>query len=183
MQKINFYLKLVNYIPLVIIAAFILILVIGGIFLFPKFGQLNETKENIQAKEIELQYKKEYFNKLEELKIKLDENALEVSKISSALPFDASVPSIFKFIQETASLSGIVLNEINPFTVAPLEGNTKINEITFMVELTGEYSSFKEFLSVLEKSARLFEVRSLSFEQNKETDALDFDLSLRAFSY
>jgi len=183
MQKINFYLRLVNYVPVVIIATFILILIIGGIFLFPKFSQLSEIKENIQAKEMELQYSKEYFDRLEELKIKLDENALEISKISSALPTDTFVPSVFKFIQETASLSGIILTEINPFTVELLEGNTKINETTFTVELIGTYSSFKEFLSILENSARLFEVNNLSFKQNKEIDTLDFSLNLRTFSY
>lgn len=183
MQKINFYLKLVNYVPLVIIAIFILILIGGGIFLFPKLNQLNEIKENIQTKEMELRYGKEYFDKLEELKVRLDENALEIQKISSALPVDSSIPSIFRFIQETASLSGLVLSDINPFISSPLEGNIKINEIKFTVELTGTYSSFKEFLSILEKSARLFGVDSLSFGQTKEADILDFNLNLRTFSY
>lgn len=183
MQKINFYLKLVNYVPLVIIAIFIFILIVGGIFLFPKFSQLNEIKENIQAKEMELQYGEEYFNRLEELKVKLDENTLEIQKISSALPSDTSIPSIFRFIQETASLSGLVLNDIKPFTLSFLESNTKIKEIKFTVELTGTYSSFKVFLSVMEKSARLFEVHSLSFSQTKEVDTLNFNLNLRTFSY
>ncbi len=183
MQKINFYLKLVNYVPLVIIATFILILIIGAIFLFPKFNQLNEIKEDIQVKEMELQYGKEYFDRLEELKIKLNESALEISKISSALPTDTFVPSIFKFIQETASFSGLVLTEVNPFKVNPLEGSTKINEIEFTVQLAGTYSSFKEFLSVLESSARLFEVNNLSFKQNEETNILEFNLNLRTFSY
>ncbi|MFH1509956.1 MAG: type 4a pilus biogenesis protein PilO [Candidatus Nealsonbacteria bacterium] len=183
MQKIKFYLKLVNYVPLIIIITFILLLIIGGTFLFPKFSQLNEIKENIQAKEIELQYGQEYFDRLGELKIKLEENTFEISKISSALPIDASAPSMFRFIQETASLSGLVLSRINPFTIESLDDNTEINEMKFTVELSGTYSSFKEFLSILEKSARLFEVYELEFRQSQEEDILDFSLNLRTFSY
>jgi Tfp pilus assembly protein PilO len=183
MQKINLYLKLISYLPLMLILFFVLVLVIGWIIIWPKFNDYSGLKQSIEIKEIELRYKEEYIEKLQGIKDKLDESGVQISKIASALPSENSAPSVYKFIEETASGAGLVLNDISPFQEDPSQINTRLKETSFSLSLSGSYSALKVFLSVLERSARLFDMNSMSLNTIEEGESFDFLLNVRAFNY
>ena len=84
------------------------------------------------------------------------------------------------------------LGEIFPRQVEAQEERIQLQEVSIKCSLSGSYPGFKNFLSALQKSARLFEVESISFssaqekEEKKEKEAeemLDFDLEIKAYSY
>jgi Tfp pilus assembly protein PilO len=160
-----------------------LVLVIGWLIIWPKFGEYSDLKQNIEIKQIELQYKEEYIAKLQSLKEKLEEKKDQVSKISSALPDENSTPSIYKFIEESASASGMALEGISPFSEAVSQINSRLNETSFSVNVSGSYPAFKSFLTALEKSARLFDMDSISLSMTSEEDIFKFQLGIKAFNY
>ncbi|MFA5355694.1 MAG: type 4a pilus biogenesis protein PilO [Candidatus Paceibacterota bacterium] len=183
MQRINLYLKLINYVPVIIIGFFIVLLIIGGFIVWPKVREYSDLRGEVEIKEIELGYKEEYIAKLQDLKAKLTEKQSEVSKISSAIPADISTPSVYKFMEESASASGMILDNISPFDENLSNINSRLNETSFSLELTGSYPAFKAFLSVLEKSARLFDMHSISLSSTEDEDVFEFQLSVRVFNY
>ena len=122
---------------------------------------------------------------------KLDEHQEELTKIDSALPSEFSAPSLLKFLQKIAPENGLVLTAVSSSLAQPLSQRNDIKEIQSSLSLSGSYSSLKNFLKVLEKSARLIKIDSVSFStsQKKEGETaeiskiFDFQLEVKTYSY
>ncbi len=179
MKRFNF----LDSLPLVIIICFFLTLILGVWFLWPKFQDLREVQKNIKEKEEQLQSNEEYFSNLKEIKISLEDYQGKLSKINSALPDDPSLPSLFNFLQKASSQSGLTLKGISPFAISSSEEFPTLKEIQFGLKIIGSYSSFKNFLSTLEKSARLIEVENISFISPGEDEPFIFSLIIKVYSY
>jgi Tfp pilus assembly protein PilO len=164
------------------VVIFILVLVIGTVFLWPKYKKLGEVQSNIEQKELELQGSENYFLSLSKSEEKLTEYPDELSMIDSALPEDPSLPSMSHFLQQTASAFGLVLTGMSPFTTSPITDNPNIKENSFTVDVTGAYKSFKNFVNALETSSRIIEVDGISFSEPSEEGFFDFKMKLKTFS-
>ena len=75
------------------------------------------------------------------------------------------------------------MKEISPASTVPLEkGEIKETRINFL--LVGSYPDFKNFLFILEKSARLIDVENISFALPKEKEGLfNFNITIKVYSY
>lgn len=173
-----------------------------------KKEEIKQTKDYFKnLKELKIQLETDYLD--------------ELSKIGSALPSGTSMPSFLKFLQESSAQSGLLLRSIDPSTnvysqesnskelkvSSPSEGSlpaensppvlnnspkeSNLKELKVSLDLEGSYSSFKNFLSVLENSSRLIDTESISFtladssktENGQEKTSSSFKLQIRAFSY
>jgi len=148
---------------------------------WPKYQKLTSLKKEILAKESEVQSQKNYFEELKRTSEELKNFEDILSKIDLALPQKTSMPEFLNFIQKSSAQSGLTLKAISSFTITPSEGG-KINEIRISLTLGGSYSDFKNYLSVLEKSARLIEVENITFSSEKEGQ-FTFSLTLKVYSY
>jgi len=191
--------KNINYILIITAICFIGALILGNQMFLPKFQQFNEVRKNIGEKRSEITYSQEYYSKLVEVDAGLKKYSAELSQIDSALPNDSFLPSLFNYLQKATAQSGLVLKDAGSFNISVSGNNPKIKDITLGLEVSGPYSSFKNFLSTLEKSARLFETESISFtssEKNQTTegtggtvkteekqDIFNFSLSIKVRSY
>jgi Tfp pilus assembly protein PilO len=162
---------------IIVLAAILLLL---STLVFKKYEALSYFREEIASKEKNLQSQEEYFQKLQDISDKLQENIDLVQKIDSALPPNPEIPELLSFIQRSASQSGLILGDINLGLMAS-EGNMKKTKINFLV--TGNYPSFKKFLSLIENSSRLIEVGSIYFSYPEKGELFKFDLKITAFSY
>lgn len=181
--------------PLAIIIGLILLLFLGIAVVFPKYQNLNLLQSQVKEKEAVLQSEKEYFSNLSEVSEKLKKHEESLSKINSALAAEPRLPALFNFLQTAVSQNGLVLKQIAPTLPSPLkkelveEGlSPEIRETGINLAVAGSYSSFKNFLSVLEKTARMIELESISFSTpHQETDGgagpIDFNLRIKVYSY
>lgn len=162
-----------------------LTILIAIFLLWPKYLKLANLEGQIKAKETELKFKAEYYQELSFLSEKLKrEFPEELEKISSALPTNPSPPSLYQFLQKTASENGLILKSIGSFSISPSTALPGIKEITLSsLEFSGSYSSFKNFLSALEKNSRIIEVENISFSAPTEGEMLDFKLTIKTHSY
>jgi len=175
--------NLLNSIPLIIAICFIFSLILGIVFLWPRYQDLKELQESISQKETEIQQHDQYFSRLSQIKEKIREYDEELAKINSALPEDSSLPSIFDFLQKASSQSGLILKEISSFNISSSKSYTNLKEIQFSFQVAGPYSSFKNFLSILENSARLIEIENISFSSPNEGELFNFYLGVKVYSY
>ncbi|MDP3995983.1 MAG: type 4a pilus biogenesis protein PilO [bacterium] len=173
--------NLINFTSLTTVMFFLIVIAVSFFVLWPNFQELKVARADIEKKEAELESRREYLQTLEEIKTELEKNKEGLSKINTALPSDPSVPSLFNYLQKVASESGLILAEISPFTVFPSGVSSDLREITFNVKISGSYSSAKNFISTLEKSARLIEIESISLFPT-EDGSFDFSLKLKSFS-
>lgn len=170
---------------LTIISITIPIIILAGFFFtWPQYQAVRNLSLEVQAKQDELQTKGEYFSKIKETSDQLKNYEAEFSKIDSALPADPFLPSLFNFLENTASQNGMVLKQIASFSVTSSKTRTGIKEINIGIVVTGSYSAFKNFLSSLEKTARLIEVDNVSLSYPSKTkDIPSFSLTVKAYSF
>ena len=151
-------------------------------FLSPQNKTLNSLKEEIRQKQFELQSQEEYLVNLTATAENLKNYQIQLSKIDSALPDTAELPALFDFLQKSASQSGLVLKglEATPGTQEKKEGG--LRETRLNLFLIGSYTSFKNFLSIMEYSSRLIEVESLAFSSS-EAGLINAKIRIRVNSY
>ena len=179
MEKFN----LTIIFPIIIILIFLFSLTFGVVSVWPKYLELKSLNDSIEAKKEELKFQGQYFSELEQIKKELKNYESELAKIDSVLPQDAFPPSLFNFIQTAASQSGLVFKGMSLPIFSSSQDQEKFKEAQFSVDVSGAYSSLKNFLFVLEKCARLFEVENISFSAPKEGEIYTFNLKIKVYSY
>jgi len=148
------------------------------LFISPKKTSLSILNSELSQKRQEFETSDKYFQEVLKTSEKLKNYQEEISKIDSALPDDPSIPSLFNFLQKSSSQSGLLLENIGSISVKE-EG--KLKKWTTTLKLKGGYSSLKNFISILEKSARLIKVEKTSI--SSEGESLSFNLTISVFSY
>ncbi len=150
----------------------------------PKYESLKSKISEREIKEANLKNRNDYYKKVAEISNELKKYSEEIAKIDFALPQEISLPAMYDFFQKKASESGLVLkNEKFDSGSAQKESLDK-KEYNFSLELSGSYPAFKNFLAILEKSAKIVEVENVSFSSpEKSESAFSFDMSVKFYSY
>jgi Tfp pilus assembly protein PilO len=178
-----------DYLSIFLLLASILIFFF---LVYPKYQSLYSLKSQALQKKEEYQNLEIYHQQLREIFEKLKNYQDSLSKIEFALPENPSLPEFFDFIQKLASLSGLSLSQISSSLVseavskgelAPPPSEKELKEWKIALTLNGDYYSFKNFLSSLEKSARLVEINKISFSSSKEKGIFDFNLDIKIRGY
>jgi len=147
----------------IIIGCLVLALTLGLTLAWPKYQDLRLLQTSIKAKELELESQKEYFSQIKEISEQFEEYTDSLDKISSAFPEVPSLPSLFNFLQTSASQTGLLSEQI-------ILNSVSQGDIRITIKLSGSYAAFKDFLLVLEKSARMIDVEDVVFNSPKNTD-------------
>ena len=170
-----------NYSLYILIAASLSLLLIFTL-VFPRYRDLDYLKKEILGKEAELHSQEEHLQHLLEVSKEIQGREDSISKIDSAIPKEASLPELLNFFQKTASQSGLILEEVSPIAVSSgEEGAIKTTRVNIV--LKGYYFDFKNFLLIVEKSARLIEIENIFFSSDKLEELFTFELSTIVYSY
>ncbi len=164
----------------IIIICFLSIIVLGAFLLYPKYQNFVVFEKQVKVKENELRSKQEYLSNLSENSEQLKKYQEKLLVIDAALPSTLSLPSLFDLLQKIASQNGLIVRDMNPSYVTDPD---EIQEVRVDLRIVGLYSSFKSFISVLEKSARMIEIESFSFSTPQEGEIFDFILTMKTYSY
>lgn len=158
-------------------------IILSVFFTFPKYQEVVDIKSQIEAKRTVLQYKEDRFLQLKNLEEKLEHYKEPLEKLDSVLPKDPDLPDLFNFLEKTALENGLVLGKISSFTVLSPKTKEQLGQASVNFSLSGSYSSLKNFLDTLEKSARLITLESLSFSSPGEGETFNFDLIIKVSFY
>lgn len=170
--------------PIFILIFFFLILVLGIGFVWPRYQDLVILEKMIEEKRMEIATKDQNIENLKKTKETLIKNyQAQLAKVNSALPSDPNLATLLDFFQKVSSQQGLVLVEISPFLSRSSEEIEGLKETEFSLILSGDYSSLKNFLSAVEKSARLIEVEKISFLNPEKEGSLDIELKIKVHSY
>ncbi|MBU0546906.1 type 4a pilus biogenesis protein PilO [Patescibacteria group bacterium] len=168
---------------LIITICLLLTLVIGFFAIYPKYQEITLLRNQIYNKSEEFKFREEYLKELSKASAELKNYDEQLKIIDATLPSEASLPLLFDFFQKAGSQSGMILKNISA-TKGSSPDNPK--KVTISLEASGTYSSFKDFIVILENSARLINVNSVSFGKFNEEEQLiifNFNLTASAFYY
>jgi len=152
--------------PIIIaVSLYVALAVIIGLVV-PKFKELSVAKSKIEAADNELKYRRDYFSLLGNISDQLNQYQDQLSKIDSAISSEMSALDVFKFIDNVGSQNGLILKEIAVDKVNSSKSIPRLKETHINFVVSGSYPSFKNFLSVLEKSSRIIQIESISFRSS-----------------
>ena len=162
-----------------------LFLIVGVVLTWPKYQNLKNIQIQLENIKTEFRYRDDYYQNLRSLSQKLQEFEVELAAIDSALPLDSSSAalSFSNFLLKTSSENGLILQTIGSFSLSSLTGKTNIQIISIPITVSGSYSSLKNFLNTLEKSARIIEVNGISFSSPGEEGLFGFSIQIQTHSY
>jgi len=175
---------MINKTLLIVIILF-LVLSLGLLLFLPKYQTLKSSRSTIKDTQQEIKQYQDYFSKIEKTSEELKKYSDALSKIDFALPSDPSLIPVYYFLQKNSAQAGLAFKDIGVAKTSAMEEKPAIQKHTFSASFSGSYFALKNFLSVLEKSARLFEVESISFSsppQGKEGTFI-FNLTISVHSY
>ena len=167
---------------IITIVMLITAIILGFTLTWPKFQDFQRVQGEVQQKKAELDSKTAYYSRIKELGEKLEKYEDVLSQMDLALPRSYSTPALFYYLQQLAGQNGVVLGSLN------LEGvsGEKVKEIGVGLEVSGSYSSVKNFISALENSAKFFKIKSIGFsssEGEKGAESFSVDLGITTYSY
>lgn len=181
-----------------IIVCLILSVVLGFFVLWPQYQKFSDERWHVKEKEAERSNQEEYFSHLAELSEELKGYEKELSKIDSAFPQSPDIPDLLNFLALTSSQNGLIFKQVNSFLLGSLIKPTPASEneevpanryrdITIDFEVSGEYFALKNFISALEKSARIIEIESIKLEkklgESKEESLSSYNLKIKTYYY
>lgn len=176
--------NLKKYIPIGLAIIIVLLILAGYFFVYPKYQEYLEKKEELDTKDINIANKEKYLPKLEAVTKRLSEYIDQVSIVESALPVDPSIAALSNYFQKILSQNGLILKNINVsqlFTDSTTESPKGVKDMKFSVSANGSYASFKNLLLDIYLNARIIEVDSFSF--SSEDNLSDYSLNLKTQSY
>jgi Tfp pilus assembly protein PilO len=156
------------------VAGFILVVLFG----ISQYQDLQNLRWQANQMRAELQSRQNYFKKLTEISLTLDKYPTEMEKIKSAFPTYSSLASALDFFQKTASQESLVLKKVEFGNLSLVMETPQVKNQIIHLEVAGSYSSFKQFVSILEKSSRLINIESLSFSLPEKEDIFLFSLNV-----
>ena len=171
-----------NYL-IYVITTFCLSLLLIFVLVLPSYNNLGDLNNQVFEKEISLQSQQEYFEELESVAERIEDQEESFEKIRSAIPKGNDPANLMNYFQRSASKAGVSMENISPALAASAQ-EKKIHASKINVIIAGEYPAFKKFLAIIEKSSRLIEVEDISFQSpREEDDPFRFNISTKVYYY
>ncbi len=150
---------------------------------FPKYQDLISLQAKTQRIKTNLEELQGYISDLQKTAKDLEKYNEVLSKIDSALPLELFLPDLINHLQKTSAENGLIFKDFSPSGGEPLEEGSDIKKHYLDITVIGSYPAFKNFLSALEKSARLIMIENISFSTPGEEELFSFLLTLKFYSY
>lgn len=168
-----------------IIISFFIVIAFSLMFLYPALQDMVEAREDVITKQQVLIEREAHFLRLKKYKQKIEVYQRQLDKIDSAIPKDAQLAlfSLLSFLEETGKKTGMKLVEIKAIRIFPLEDKPEIRKTELSFRVQGSYINFINFLTKIESSVRIIQVKNISFFSPEEGDLFAFDLGISAYSY
>ncbi len=153
--------------PITIAVIFFIILILMYFLVLPAYNNFKDLQIKLGEKKAEFNAKYAYYSEVAKVFYQLEERKDSVKVIDDALPDNPSFGRLMYFFQEKAKENGLIVKDLFLAKYALGSQTSTVKEIVFSFNITGTYVALKNFILSLEKSARLFEITSISFSSTQ----------------
>jgi Tfp pilus assembly protein PilO len=178
--------------PITIALILFAIVLLIFFLVYPEYETFKALQEDLGIKRAEYKAQFDYYSEISRNIVQLNAKAAGVSKVDSALPTDPELGSLVYYLQEQAAKSGLVLRSLFLSKVSGSSAKNTVKDLTFSLNLTGNYASLGQLISYLENSARVFEIENINFglgetssdEMQFMTDSIyNFTMQIKTHTY
>lgn len=155
---------------------------IGYFLLWPTYQKLTTAQSEIQSVQESIQSADSRLAELKKTSERLKQYENQLKILDSALPKKFYLPHLYNFFEEICPQKALTLNSMSA-TVNPLTGSSNIKEVPINLNVSGSYSSLKDFIDYLEKSVRFFALSNMTISGPGEEDQpFSLILNLKTFT-
>ncbi len=143
-----------------------IILLLVFFLVVPEYKMFKSLQIEFGEKKAEFNAQFDYYNAIASTYQQLQSHKDDIAKIDNALPQDPDLGRLIYFLQQTAKSNGMMVQNLflSKSSAVSLKNNSNsVKDITFSINVLGDYASLEKFLVALEKSARIFEIANISF--------------------
>ena len=155
--------------PITIAVMIFIIILLVFFLVMPEYNTFTSLQSQLEEKQAEYNAEYAYYNAIAATYADLHSSArqADIEKIDDALPTDPDLGKIMYFLQDAALGNGMIIKDLflskTSQNTSQNTPGTKIKDITFSMDVLGNYSSLEQFMIALEQSSRIFEISSISF--------------------
>jgi len=153
--------------------------------LLPLWHSTQAALELKKGNENNLAQRKQLAANLERLIGQYNERASDLTSFSKAIPVGQNIPELLINLEALASENGLIFSGVN-FKPEDLKA-PGIKTLIMEIKVKGSYPAFQNYLKGMEKSLRLFDVTSISFngiapgQVNVNLNNLEFNLLVNTY--
>jgi len=153
--------------------------------LLPLWHSTQAALELKKGNENNLAQRKQLAANLERLIGQYNERASDLASFSKAIPVGQNIPELLINLEALASENGLIFSGVN-FKPEDLKA-PGIKTLIMEIKVKGSYPAFQNYLKGMEKSLRLFDVTSISFngiapgQVNVNLNNLEFNLLVNTY--
>ncbi len=152
--------------PIAIALTLFIILLLIFFLVTPEYNKFRSLQQELGEKTAEFNAEHDYYNSIDTTFYKLQGYKDSLQKIDDALPTDSSLGRLVYFLQKNGADSGLIINNVFLSKSSPALSGGNIKDVGLSVNLLGSYAALGDFIRSLEKSSRLFEITSISFNSD-----------------
>ncbi len=172
-----------------ILLIFLVSILIAVFLTLPLLQGFLESRAELENRKEELQGEEEYIAKLRMTEEEIEKQKEKLELIELSVPDTSSVVPLIYHIERLSQNYGMYLGEIGSHLVVPSADFYPLREISMNFSVTGLYSSFRNFIRVLENSEKIINIERVlitsheDVEEGEESEFLSFELFVKVYSY
>lgn len=153
--------------PITIAITVLVIIFLAFFLLVPEYNMFRQLQADLGIKKAEFNAEFDYYAAIAQTYFTLQTRQDDLKKIDDALPQDSSLGKLVYFLQGAAVENGMLVKDLflskSSIGISQSGTSDAIKDISFTMDVLGDYTSLGGFISSLEKSSRIFEVTNISF--------------------
>jgi Tfp pilus assembly protein PilO len=176
--------------PIAIALTLFIILLLMFFLVVPEYNTFTNLRTELGEKKAEYNAEFDYYNAIAATYFTLQSRQEDVNKVDSALPQNSDIGEVVYYLQKNAKDNGLIVKDLflSKSSLAVSNSNSgnnitnSVGDMIFSVDLFGDYASLENFIISLEKSSRIFEIASISFN-SASGPPYSFSLQIKTHSY
>ena len=161
-------------------------LMIAFFLVTPEYNKFKNLRADLGQKMAEFKAQHDYYASVDRAYFDLQSRKDDVSKIDDALSQNPAIGQLVYALQKYAGDSGMIVKNLSlskASSNSDKQLSSKVKDIVFSMDLSGSYSALGNFISTLERSAKIFEVINISFSSSASSSLGNFNVQIKTYSY
>ena len=154
--------------PVIVAVVFVVLaLVLFVLLVFPTFGDIRETEEQLQQARDQQVLLEAQLGRLQAAQEDLPRLRRQLARFGRSVPPVADLPGLINQLQNAADVSGVDFFSISPGDPLPVSGG-QVSEVPAQVQVIGTFFPVDEFLFRLETGPRASKVVNITVTEGPE---------------
>src|SRR3989338_9378373 len=146
----------------------------------PQYSDLQSQRKDLKSQEEKLARTKEGIVSLEALKNIYNEHLTDADNLNIFLPHDANRDHIITSLEKASEESGMRLKDVS-INADSQSQTSNYDGISIQISSEGSFDGAMTFIDKLEKSLRLYDIRSVSFKPLSDSNSVNMSFDILTY--